>query len=146
MPYPNDAGAMVDAQRMPGSLVGMHSARPELEAEILAALREVDDPELGVNIVDLGLVISCEIAPGDISIRLMMTTPTCPLGRLIAETAAAAVGKCLGPDYTVHVRVERGARWTPDLASPEVRARFAPKPFRPLSAAKAWFSRLAGAS
>lgn len=146
MPYPNDAGTMVDAQRMPGSLVGMHSARPELEAEILAALREVDDPELGVNIVDLGLVVSCEIAPGEVSITLMMTTPTCPLGRLIAETAAAAVGKRLGPDYTVHVRVERGARWTPDLASPEVRARFAPRPFRPLSAAKAWLARLAGAS
>jgi metal-sulfur cluster biosynthetic enzyme len=129
-----------------GKEMPMPHAKDGIEAEILAALREVDDAELGVNIVDLGLVISCVIAPGDISIRLMMTTPTCPLGRLIAETAAATVGKRLGPDYTVHVQVERDAHWSPDLASPEVRARFAPSPFRPLSAAKAWLSRLAGAS
>lgn len=118
----------------------------EIHSEVLAALREIDDPELDVNIVDLGLVTSCEIAPGEVSITLIMTTPTCPLGGLIAETAATAVGKRLGPDYTVHVRVERGALWSPDLASPEVRARFAPKPFRPISAVKAWFSRLAGVS
>lgn len=124
----------------------MTYAKDGIEAEILAALREVDDPELGVNIVDLGLVISCDIAPGDIAIRLMMTTPTCPLGGLIAETAAAAVGRWLGSDYTVHVRVERDAQWSPDVVSPDVRARFAPRPFWPLSAAKAWLARLAGAS
>ena len=124
----------------------MTYAKDGIEAEILAALREVDDPELGVNIVDLGLVISCDIAAGDIAIRLMMTTPTCPLGGLIAETAAAAVGRRLGSDYTVHVRVERDAQWSPDVASPDVRARFAPRPFWPLSAAKAWLARLAGAS
>jgi len=123
----------------------MLHAKDAIEAEVLAALREVDDPELGVNIVDLGLVISCEIASDDVSITLM-TTPTCPLGGLIAETAAVAVGKRLGPDYTVHVRIERDALWSPDLASPEVRTRFAPKPFRPLSTVRTWLSRLAGAS
>jgi metal-sulfur cluster biosynthetic enzyme len=122
------------------------SREPEdgIESEVLAALREVDDPELGVNIVDLGLVAACEIAAGEVSITLMMTTPTCPLGGLIAETAAAAVGRRLGPDYTIHARVERGALWSPDLASPEVRSRFAPKHFRPLTAARGWLSRLAG--
>jgi len=124
----------------------MLHAKDAIEAEVLAALRAVDDPELGVNIVDLGLVISCEIGPGEVSITLMVTTPTCPLGGLIAKRAAVAVGKRLGPDHTVHVKIERDALWSPELAAPEVRTRFAPKPFRPLSTVRTWLSRLAGAS
>lgn len=117
---------------------------PALEREILAALGEVDDPELGVNIVDLGLVTSCGIEDGQVSIVLMMTTPTCPLGGLIAETAAVAVGKRLGPDYAVRVAVDRQATWSPDLATPTVRTRFERRPSRLGTALRAGFQRLVG--
>ena len=120
--------------------------RADLKREVFDALREVDDPELGVNIVDLGLVTACSLDGDQISIVLMMTTPTCPLGGLIAETAAVAVGKRLGPDYTVRVTVDRKATWSPDLASPEVWARFERKPSRLGAALKAGFSRLVGTS
>jgi len=119
---------------------------PLLEREILAALGEVDDPELGVSIVDLGLVASCGIDGDQVSIVLMMTTPTCPLGGLIAETAAVAVGKRLGSDYAVRVTVDRQATWSPDMAAPDVRARFERKPSRISAALRAGFQRLVGAS
>ncbi|MFH1555972.1 MAG: hypothetical protein B7Y12_04670 [Rhizobiales bacterium 24-66-13] len=118
---------------------------PELEADVVDALRQVDDPELGVNIVDLGLVTACEAVGNEVSIILIMTTPTCPLGSLIAETAAAAVGQRLGPDYTIHARIDRKAVWSPGLAAPWVRARFERKPIRLVSMVRVWFSRLAGA-
>jgi len=48
-------------------------------AEIREALREVIDPELGVNIVDLGLVYAIEIVDNEVRVTMTMTTPACPL-------------------------------------------------------------------
>ena len=92
------------------------------------ALKSVDDPELGVNIVDLGLVSRFELADGRIDVALMMTSPTCPLGQLMSEAATAAIERAVGSDWIVTVALDRAARWTPELAIPEVRQRFAPKP------------------
>jgi metal-sulfur cluster biosynthetic enzyme len=94
------------------------------EASILAALATVDDPELGVSIVDLGLVRDIACMPGHIRITLGMTTPTCPLGGLIAETASIAVKEIAAPQTDVEVTLDRAFRWTPDLAAPHVRQRF----------------------
>ncbi|MFN4167955.1 MAG: metal-sulfur cluster assembly factor [Pannonibacter phragmitetus] len=94
------------------------------EASILAALSTVDDPELGVSIVDLGLVREIACTPGRIRITLGMTTPTCPLGGLIAETASIAVEEIAAPQTEVEVTLDRAFRWTPDLAAPHVRQRF----------------------
>ncbi|MDR3374404.1 MAG: iron-sulfur cluster assembly protein [Ancalomicrobiaceae bacterium] len=92
------------------------------------ALKSVDDPELGVNIVDLGLVSRFELAEGRIDVELMMTSPTCPLGQLMSEAATVAIERAVGPGWTVTVGLDRATRWTPDLAIPEVRQRFQPKP------------------
>ncbi|MDR3497053.1 MAG: iron-sulfur cluster assembly protein [Ancalomicrobiaceae bacterium] len=92
------------------------------------ALKSVDDPELGVNIVDLGLVSRFDIADGRIAVDLMMTSPTCPLGQLIAETATVAIERAVGAGWTVTVALDRVTRWSPDLAIPEIRTRFAPLP------------------
>jgi metal-sulfur cluster biosynthetic enzyme len=48
--------------------------------DILAALKAVIDPELGINIVDLGLVYHAARTANEIDIELTMTTPACPLG------------------------------------------------------------------
>ncbi|MEF2070137.1 metal-sulfur cluster assembly factor [Consotaella aegiceratis] len=115
---------------------------PAIEQEVREALRSVDDPELGVNIVDLGLVRSLAIRDRDVAIVLMMTTPTCPLGALIAETAKAAVEQRLGLDWTVAVTLDRETIWQPNLAAPEIRARFA-QPLPALgTAVKAGLARL----
>lgn len=107
--------------------------RPVTE-EILAALRGVDDPELGVSIVDLGLVVSVDVIGTCVSVVLATTSPACPLGGLIAETAAAAIGDRLGPTYGVRVTVDRTLDWSPEDAVPEVRARFERPPSRILDA------------
>ncbi|MFN7165987.1 MAG: metal-sulfur cluster assembly factor [Pannonibacter sp.] len=97
---------------------------PDGETRIKAALGTVDDPELGVSIMDLGLVRKITIAPGAVTIVVAMTTPTCPLGGLIAELARAAVEAVVDPGTSVMVHLDRNFRWEPHFASPHVRERF----------------------
>ncbi|MFN4008425.1 MAG: metal-sulfur cluster assembly factor [Pannonibacter sp.] len=95
-----------------------------VENLIFRALELVEDPELGVSIVDLGLVRQIEVTPEQVHVTIAMTTPTCPLGGLIAETARASVELALAPGTAVKVTLDRSFHWTPDLATPQVRDRF----------------------
>jgi metal-sulfur cluster biosynthetic enzyme len=61
------------------------------------ALRQVIDPELGVNIVDLGLVRGVAVAAGRARITMTLTTPGCPMGASIIEAVETAV-EILVPD------------------------------------------------
>jgi metal-sulfur cluster biosynthetic enzyme len=83
-------------------------------------LKEVKDPELFVNIVDLGLIYGVTLAPAadapgkqHVSIDMTMTSPACPAGpQLIADTKRA-VGA--SPDVSaVEVRIVMDPPWTPD--------------------------------
>ncbi len=56
------------------------------EAQILSSLREVVDPEIGVNLVDLGLVREVQIEDDCIQVRMVLTVPGCPLaGYLVSQ-------------------------------------------------------------
>jgi metal-sulfur cluster biosynthetic enzyme len=101
-----------------------------MEPEVLAALATVDDPELGIDIVSLGLVRRLDIGDRTVDVELMMTTPTCPLGGLISENARAAVESAVGKDWTVKVAIDKAAVWSPELADPAVRSRFERQPSR----------------
>jgi metal-sulfur cluster biosynthetic enzyme len=59
--------------------------------EIWRALQEVLDPELGVNVVDLGLVYEVDVGPGAVEVVLTMTSPACPMVAQLARDAEAAV-------------------------------------------------------
>ena len=61
------------------------------EQTVLAALRQVIDPEIGCNIVDLGLVYNIAIADAKVSVQMTLTTPGCPMGESIAQGAQWAV-------------------------------------------------------
>ncbi len=58
-----------------------------LRARILEQLGEVIDPELGLNVVDLGLVYGIDLEGSVVRVRLTMTTPACPLGEQIVRDA-----------------------------------------------------------
>ncbi len=90
-------------------------------ARVLDALRAVLDPELGLDIVALGLVYAVEVAPGEVRIQLTMTTPACPLGEQIVEDAVAAAGAV--PDVgAVHVELVWDPPWTSARMEPAARA------------------------
>jgi metal-sulfur cluster biosynthetic enzyme len=95
------------------------------EESIWAALRQVNDPELFINIVDLGLVYEVQVTPQDgksnILIKMTMTSPACPVGpELIAEVKD--VLENLGEEVgTVTVEIVMSPPWTPERMTEEAR-------------------------
>ncbi|HHE51742.1 MAG TPA: metal-sulfur cluster assembly factor, partial [Candidatus Acetothermia bacterium] len=61
------------------------------ESSIRSSLESVIDPELGVNIVDLGLIYNIKIEEGKISVDMTLTTPGCPLAGMLAGNAEQAL-------------------------------------------------------
>ena len=90
------------------------------EAEVRTALRDVVDPELGVNVVDLGLVYGIAVGD-DIRITMTMTTPACPLRDYIQDLVESTVLARLPPAGRVIVDIVTDPPWSPDLMSEHAR-------------------------
>ena len=88
--------------------------------EVLARLKEVKDPELGVDIVGLGLVYKVSIKGGKVLILMTLTTPGCPLAGYIDKLVKEAVSKIKGVSE-VEVKITFEPPWTPELMSEEVK-------------------------
>jgi FeS assembly SUF system protein len=66
--------------------------REKLETDVVAALRTVFDPEIPVNIYDLGLIYNLDVAgDGNVAIRMTLTAPGCPVAQTFPGTVADAV-------------------------------------------------------
>ncbi len=87
---------------------------------VLEALRDVIDPEVGLNIVDLGLVYGVDVAGDDVKVTMTMTTAACPLGEQIVRDAEARLGAIDGLG-TVAVELVWEPAWTPERMSPEAK-------------------------
>ena len=66
------------------------------EQAILGALRPVVDPEIGMSVVDLGMIREILIEDGDVEVRMVLTTPFCPLAGLITEQVRQAAASVTG--------------------------------------------------
>ncbi len=108
-------------------LVSGIETMPLQEDQVREALKQVIDPELFVNIVDLGLiyVVDVESVEGDeekfkVNIEMTMTSPMCPAGpQLVAETKKYA-GE-MGGVEDVEVKVVMDPPWTQDMMSDDAR-------------------------
>lgn len=90
------------------------------EQAVLAALREVIDPEVGVNIVDLGLVHLLDCGARRIYVGLIMTTPACPQGAHLCDLAAAAISRSAA-GLPVDVELLDHPLWSPERLSDEAK-------------------------
>jgi metal-sulfur cluster biosynthetic enzyme len=86
---------------------------PDDEA-VREALRQVEDPEAGMNIVDLGLVYEVEVAPGAVHVDMTMTTAACPMADMITEQAHSAIAAIVPEGTAVDIRLVWDPPWTPD--------------------------------
>jgi metal-sulfur cluster biosynthetic enzyme len=91
--------------------------------EILDALRAVVDPEIGIDVVDLGLVYGAEERDGHVHVVMAMTTPACPLGESIAEEANAAIRRGVSAVTSVAIDVVSEPPWRPSMMSTAARRR-----------------------
>jgi metal-sulfur cluster biosynthetic enzyme len=89
--------------------------------DILAALKTVIDPELGVNIVDLGLVYHAERTASGINVELTMTTPACPLGEMMSEEIKLVLRNRFPDVADIGVAIVWDPPWSPELMSEESR-------------------------
>lgn len=87
------------------------------ENDILSALREVLDPELGVNVVDLGLVYEAEASGRDVRVVMTMTTPACPLHSYLREAAIEAIRGLIPEAGQVAVEIVWEPKWNPMMMS-----------------------------
>src|ERR1700675_4282569 len=81
--------------------------------QITQALRAVFDPELGMSVLDLGLIYGMEIEAGRVSITMTLTAQGCPLHESLTEWVRRAISKVPGVE-DVQVAVTFDPPWTPD--------------------------------
>lgn len=89
--------------------------------QVKLALRRVKDPELSLNIVDLGLVYDIRTEGNAVTLDMSLTSPGCPSGPQILGEAEEAV-KTIPEVETVTVNLVWSPPWTPDRIEPRVRA------------------------
>lgn len=81
---------------------------------VFEALKAVLDPEIGINIVDLGLVYGIDVNENnDVEVTMTLTSMGCPLGPVIIQDIQQTVGKLDGSGETF-VRIVWSPQWTPD--------------------------------
>lgn len=92
------------------------------EEEVREALKTVEDPEIGLSIVDLGLIYDTEIVDHSIKVTMTLTTPFCPAGPLITSQVESVLSS-LPEVENVDVDLTFSPPWDPrTMASDEVKA------------------------
>ena len=94
------------------------------EEQVREALKEVIDPELFVNIVDLGLIYTVTVAEVEdkenVTIEMTMTSPACPAGPQLIGNSKSVVGRMEGVGE-VEVRLVMSPPWTPDMMTEDAK-------------------------
>jgi metal-sulfur cluster biosynthetic enzyme len=85
------------------------------------ALRSVLDPEIGINVVDLGLVYRVDVQDGAVRVTMTMTSPACPLGETLAEQAEAVIRQRVPGVTSVGVDLVWEPAWNPSMMSDDAR-------------------------
>ncbi len=97
----------------------MTSAATITREEVIEALRDVYDPEIPINVVDLGLIYDCQVDDeGDVDIKMTLTFAGCGMGPYIAQQAEWRVAEIEGVE-DVNVELVYDPPWTPDMISQE---------------------------
>jgi len=87
------------------------------EADVVEALKTVHDPEIPVNVYDLGLIYTVDIDGNDVDIKMTLTTPNCPEAQNIPASVQKAVKKYVPGVETVGVELVWEPKWTKDRMS-----------------------------
>jgi metal-sulfur cluster biosynthetic enzyme len=116
----NDAPS-ADAPRAAQTGAPASSETPPTSDQVKMALRKVKDPELNLNIVDLGLVYEIAVDDSDVVIDMTLTSPGCPAGPQIMGDVERAI-KALPGVAAVVINLVWQPFWSPDKIEPRVRA------------------------
>lgn len=108
---------------------GPETAAPPTEAPppspiepdaVMDALRTVKDPELGVNLLDLGLIYTMQTRRSEVDVEMTLTSPACPAGPEMLRNAVAAIEKVPGVSKA-NVKLVLSPPWSPERMTDEAR-------------------------
>ncbi|MHB8483873.1 MAG: metal-sulfur cluster assembly factor [Nitrospiria bacterium] len=92
-----------------------------LEEQIRSGLRRVIDPELGVNVIDLGLVYALKIQDDHLTVVMTMTSPACPLNAYLSESIRKTLVQSVPGIKSVEVEFVWSPPWGPEKMTDEAR-------------------------
>jgi len=91
------------------------------ESEVREALRYVIDPEVGVNVVDLGLVYRIGVSAEAVQIDITMTSPACPMGEMILDDVREVLDALAPEGMAIEVNLVWEPPWDPSRMSDAAR-------------------------
>jgi metal-sulfur cluster biosynthetic enzyme len=90
------------------------------EDDVIEALEEVIDPELGLDFVSLGLVYDVEIEGEEVFVTFTLTTPACPIGPQVSQQMKEFVGDLPGVS-AVHPKMVFDPAWSPEMMTEDAK-------------------------
>jgi len=84
----------------------MESTNPDWVEPFQEAMRQVVDPEIGLNIIELGLIRDVEILPEQVKVNMILTTPFCPYGPAMLEMTRQKAGSFFKNPTTIEMGME----------------------------------------
>jgi metal-sulfur cluster biosynthetic enzyme len=99
-----------------------YSGPPDLAPAVAAALRRVIDPEMALNIVDLGLVYGVDVIDGGARVRITMTSAACPVAEMIVDDVVNELEDLLGDPGKVTCELVWEPPWGPERMSARARS------------------------
>ena len=103
---------MSEQESPPKVLWEIDSTHPEEATRIRQACKEVVDPEMGLNVVELGLVRQVAVQDGQAHIRMILTTPFCPYGPALLEMTRSKIEQAAGLPARIELSPEP---WDPGM-------------------------------
>jgi len=101
---------MAELDTAPAKTWELDSTDPKAAEGVRTALRQVVDPEIGLNVIELGLVREVQENEGEIQVRMILTTPFCPYGPALLEMTRAKAEEGAGKPARIELGIEM---WDP---------------------------------
>ncbi len=96
----------------------------EIKSKVLYALRFVTDPEIPINVVDLGLIRKLEVKDSKVYMKVVMTAPGCPYSAMIVQQVEESIKAAIPELEEVKVELEEFPPWTPFEMTEQGREQF----------------------
>lgn len=101
-----------EQETTPNPIWEADSTHPKLAAEVRDALREVMDPEIGLNVIELGLVRQAEVEDSNLNVTMIMTTPFCPYAPALLEATRSKAAEASGMETEIEMGMDS---WDPSM-------------------------------
>jgi len=99
-------------QAIPRLVWEADSTHPELAEKLREALRQVVDPEIGLNIIELGLIRQMSVGDSQVDLKIILTTPFCPYGPAMLEMTRKQAAEAAGMPVNLEMGMEM---WDPSM-------------------------------